>query len=572
MNLLPLRRHRLNSVMSQRSILIDNDRDQQPPSGVPSPVNSATDAPPALIRVLYAEDDVQIAEMMRLYSMAHGDIEMTIVGNGRLCLAEMERKNYDLLLLDLMMPDMDGLEVLGELAVRRDPTPAIMVSAQGQHELAVRALRAGAVDCIDKNSPDFRRIHEIIRQTMARHRRGRRLDPASNGSSPRRVLCIDPDPSARSAMGLFFAASALHLQFAAEEPAVLELFLRREIDFDAVVLGPHLPESEMLDALRHLRAHEPQVPVIVITTLTAGETAIAAFRLGAHDYLLHGPGCLNELVFSLNNALKHAETDRLNAQLTDELAVLNRSLAEQVAARTRDLQAEVVVRREAEQRAAEQAARSQALSTRLLRVQEAERRALAQELHDQFGQLLTGLRFQLEAVRSRNPDPALGEALALTDELLRSVRELTLQLRPRMLDDLGLQPAIEWQTKLFQRQTGIAVELELSLPAVRFVTELETTVYRVVQEALTNVARHSGAQSAVVTIMADDSALHVEVADRGKGFDAQAALARRDSLGIAGLAERVNLAGGRFELYSRPGQGTRVHAEFALAAATTPPP
>jgi signal transduction histidine kinase len=91
-----------------------------------------------------------------------------------------------------------------------------------------------------------------------------------------------------------------------------------------------------------------------------------------------------------------------------------------------------------------------------------------------------------------------------------------------------------------------------------------------VQEALTNIARHSGASSAVVTVTADDVALQVEVADRGRGFDASTALARRDSLGLAGLAERVRLAGGQFEIFSQPGQGTRLHAEFPFALQRSP--
>ena len=137
-------------------------------------------------------------------------------------------------------------------------------------------------------------------------------------------------------------------------------------------------------------------------------------------------------------------------------------------------------------------------------------------------------------------------------------------LRPSMLDDLGLKPALEWQAQLFQKQTGIAVELELSLPATRLNPELETTIFRMVQEALTNVARHSGAQAAVVTVTADEAALQVEISDRGRGFDATAAQTRSDSLGLAGMAERVRLAGGHLHLASVPGEGTRLHAEFPL--------
>jgi signal transduction histidine kinase len=503
-----------------------------------------------MTRILYAEDDPQIVEMVRIYFVHHvPDWSLEIAAGGRACLAAMERGGYDLLLLDLMMPDLDGLQVLGELTARRDPTPVIMVSAQGQHELAVRALRAGADDCIDKNSPDFRRIHEIIISTLARRRRQARAVAATVPAREHRVLFLDPDATECRAAALFFQNSAPRLQLSTAEPAALDRFLRGETEFDAVVLGANWETVPMLDALRHLRSREDDVPVIVVARNAPGETAVAAFKLGAHDYLLHSPGWLPELVFALHQSLKLADTARLNARLTDELAALNRSLADQVATRTRELEAEKL--------------RAQALSTRLLRVQEDERRALAQELHDQIGQLLTGLRFQLEAAKGGAP---LDEALAVTDDLLKSVRALTLSLRPRMLDDLGLSPALEWQTKLFARQTGIAVELELSLPTARFPTELEITVYRVVQEALTNVARHSGATAAVVTVTASDTELHVEIADRGRGFDATTALARNDSLGLAGIAERVRLAGGRLEIVSQPGQGTRLHAEFTLVS------
>lgn len=521
-----------------------------------------------MIRVLYAEDDPQVADMVQLYFARLRDrCTLDVVNNGRGCLQAMERGGYDVLMLDLVMPDLDGLQVLGELTARRDPTPVIMVSGQGQHELAVRALRAGAVDCIDKNSSDFRRIAEIVERVHARRRPLLGVAPAGPARK-HRVLFVDPEATERNAVAMFFGASAHRFQLTTVDESALGTFLDGSLEADAVVLGPNLSTVAMLDALRHLRARDEQLPVIVISSVDHAETTIAAFKLGAHDFLLRAPGTLSELVFSLNNALMRADAERLNAKLTQELAALNQSLAAQVAERTRELQQEVAVRREAEQRAADNAARLQALSNKLLRVQEDERRALAQELHDQIGQLLTGLRFQLEAARDAAPSAPLNEALKVTADLLGSVRELTLQLRPRMLDDLGLKPALEWQTKLFQSQTGIAVELDLALPDTRLGSEIETTVFRMVQEALTNVARHSGAKAAVVTVTADDQALQVEIADRGRGFDAAAALARRDSLGLAGLAERVRLAGGNFELFSQASQGTRLHAEFALAPRT----
>ena len=541
------------------------DRWQGPASKVAPCVGKVSLLP--MIRVLYAEDDVRVADMVKIFFERQGEkFQLEIVDTGRRCLAAMQRGGYDVLMVDLNMPDLNGLQVLGELTARRDPTPVIMVSGQGQYDLAVRALRAGALDCIDKNSPEFRRIPEILQRLH--ERRQSRPAPAAAAVPPRdhRVLFVDPEPAERAAAVNFFATSAPHLILTAGPIPILERSLNGELAFDAVVLGPHWPAGSMLDTLRHLHARDETTPVIVISKVDHAETTIAAFKLGAQDYLLQGPGCLTELVFSLNNALKRADTERVNARLTTELAELNRSLAAQVATRTHELEQEVAVRRDAERRAEENAARLRALSNKLLRVQEDERRALAQELHDQIGQLLTGLRFQLEAARDQAPSTPLSDALTVTGELLRSVRELTLQLRPRMLDDLGLQPALEWQTKLFQGQTGITVELELSLPRERLAAELETAVFRMVQEALTNVARHSGATAAVVTLTADESALQVEISDRGRGFDAPNALARRDSLGLAGLEERVRLAGGHFEIFSQAGQGTRVHAEFPLTS------
>ncbi|MDO8542529.1 MAG: response regulator [Opitutaceae bacterium] len=517
-----------------------------------------------MTRVLYAEDDPEVAGMVQLYFGRFGrDTNLEVVDTGRRCLDAMQRGGYDVLLLDLLMPDLNGLQVLGELTARRDPTPVIMVSGQGQLELAVRALRAGAVDCIDKSSADFRRIPEIVQRVHQRHSR-RLVGTPSIAPPTRRVLFIDPEPRERESAVSFFAAHAPRLQLLPETVEALDRVLCGELKVDAVVLGPQFEPEAMLDALRHLRATDEDMPVLVISAFDDAETTIAAFKLGAQDYLMRGPECLTELSFSLNNALKQADTDRTNARLTSELAELNRSLAEQVAARTRELQQEVVVRRAAEKQAGDNAARLQALSTRLLCVQEDERRALAQELHDQIGQLLTGLRFQLEAARAAAPSPPLHDALSLTGDLLKSVRALTLQLRPRLLDDLGLRPALESQAKVFQGQTGIAIELELSLPPARLSTELETAVFRMVQEALTNVARHSGATRAAVTVTADETALQVEVSDRGRGFDADTALARHDSLGLAGLFERVRLAGGRLNIFSQPGQGTRLHAEFPL--------
>lgn len=502
-----------------------------------------------MVRVLYAEDDSQISQMVRFYfSSSAPDCDLEVVGSGRKCLDRMAAERFDVVMVDLMMPELDGLEVLGQLSARRDPTPVIMVSGHGQNELAVQALRAGAVDCIDKNSAEFRNITDVVRRVHDRNRTA--AGGGRTSAPPQEVRVALVETSEREAAGIagFFSRNAPALKVAVTPPDLFETGLEDGLNCGAVVLGPGLGNDMALELLRKVRSRSDELPIIVISAAPRSETAVAAFKLGAQDFLAKKEGYQLELVFSLNHALKHAASVRLNARLSRELEELNQSLEAQVTERTRELRA---------------------LSGRLLQIQESERRAIAQELHDQIGQMLTGLRFQLEAgIRA---GAKLGDALGLTDEILRFVRTLTLQLRPRILDDLGLQPALEWHLDLFRRRTGMAVAGEFSLAAGRLPGEIETAAFRIVQEALTNVARHAnGAETNVTVIQTADGILIVEIIDRGPGFDVERALTKRDSLGLAGLVERVQLAGGRIEIISRPGRGTRVHAEFPLAVTAVP--
>jgi len=502
-------------------------------------------------RVLYAEDDANIAAVVRTYFEHFApEYSLEIVPNGRACLERMAVGGYDVLLVDLVMPEVDGLQVLGELARRGDPTPVIMVSGHGQNELAVRALRAGAVDCVDKSSPQFLQVVEIVKRVQAQARaRPVAPAPADQARRPHRVLLLETTAEERAALTRFFAAHAPQLELeACATPAELEARLGRDPRPEVAVLGPNPGTPSPLDALRSVRTLNPGLPVVMLAARNDGATAVAAFKLGAQDFLCQSPGYLTDLVFSLGQILRRADIERRNAELTTALAELNRSLEDQVRARTAELQA---------------------LSRRLLRIQEDERRAIARELHDQVGQMLTGLKFQLEAAVASAPaatQEKLRESTALVADVMRHVRELTQQFRPRVLDDLGLGPALQWHAQLFTRQTGIAVALDLSLPETRLPGELETVAYRFIQEALTNVARHSGARQVAVTATADARQLTVEVSDRGRGFDLEAVLARRESLGLTGLRERVELAGGRCEIFSRPGEGTRLTAEIPLPA------
>jgi len=211
--------------------------------------------------------------------------------------------------------------------------------------------------------------------------------------------------------------------------------------------------------------------------------------------------------------------------------------------------------------------RLRTLSRRLIEVQEAERRHIARELHDEVSQVLTGLKLLLEtsaplpidSLRSR-----LDQALALVDELATRVQELSLNLRPAMLDDLGLLPTLVWHFNRYTEQTGVHVNFKYIGPERRLAPQIETTAYRVVQEALTNVARHADVREADVQLRLDRGTLGVRVEDRGRGFDAQSALNAATAQGLSGMRERLTLLGGQLAIQSAPGAGTRLIAEFSL--------
>jgi signal transduction histidine kinase len=203
---------------------------------------------------------------------------------------------------------------------------------------------------------------------------------------------------------------------------------------------------------------------------------------------------------------------------------------------------------------------------RIVEAQELERRRLARELHDETGQALSSILLGLKALDDRLEDEETRSALESVRELvvatLQDVRQLAVDLRPKVLDDFGLVPALERLTDTFGTQTGIETRFESGLGTERLPTELETTLYRIVQESLTNIVKHSNADNVSVVIVRKPGTVSAVIDDDGSGFDPAAV--REDGFGLEGMRERVQLLDGRLEIESAEARGTTIAAQVPV--------
>jgi two-component system, NarL family, sensor histidine kinase UhpB len=216
------------------------------------------------------------------------------------------------------------------------------------------------------------------------------------------------------------------------------------------------------------------------------------------------------------------------------------------------------------------------LSMQVVNAQEEERKRIARELHDDTAQVLTAQLLQLKAFEARGEDlqpEALGQLIEMTADALEDVRHMAHELRPPSIDDLGLHASLESLAAQFRERFAIPVSFSSHGPKRRLPPGLEIAIYRIVQEALTNVAKHSRAERAAVTIGTDDESVWARVEDEGAGFD-PGSIDRRDGsgLGLFGMQERATLFDGRLEINARPGRGTTIDVRIPMQTSATTAP
>ncbi|MEX1139763.1 MAG: ATP-binding protein [Bacteroidota bacterium] len=212
------------------------------------------------------------------------------------------------------------------------------------------------------------------------------------------------------------------------------------------------------------------------------------------------------------------------------------------------------------------------LSQEILRTQEKERARISREIHDEIGQVLTALGLNLNELQRNGKPSVVKEKIRAMQSLVRQgsdfVHHFSHQIHPTMMDHLGLYPTIRSYVREFQKNTGMRVRLNLSGQTGGATIEVQVAIFRIVQESLTNVLKHSGVRTATVTIRKSKEAIIMQIADAGKGFRVDRSSqsnAKRGGLGLLGMRERVRSLGGKFTILSHPGRGTKVRVRIQFA-------
>lgn len=359
-----------------------------------------------------------------------------------------------------------------------------------------------------------------------------------NTPSPVEVLLVEDSPTDALIISeaLVDIAEFDHNLTHAESLAAA-LARAQQMRFDVVFLDLGLPDGTGIDTFRRFHQVAPDTPVLVLTGQADISVGLVAIQEGAQDYLLK-----REIEATLlSRAIRYAmERNRALTALRASREELQR------------------------------------LSAYIEQIREEEKTRIARELHDDLGQLLTALKIDMtrfqEAIESRIDQKSAGALqglYGLIDQLVASVRRIAADLRPVMLDDLGPIPAIEWFVHEFSARHGIAVKMHLHINEVSFNRDSGTEVFRMVQEALTNIARHSGASEASVEIVREEPVCTVKIGDNGRGA-LPVGLRSRNSFGLIGMRERAARLGGTLNVESAPGQGFALTITLPLAIVEAP--
>jgi signal transduction histidine kinase len=352
-------------------------------------------------------------------------------------------------------------------------------------------------------------------------------DYQAEAAGKAKILLIDDEPKSLFALQELLSTLGQNLMVAQSGEEALRLALRN--DFAVILLDVRMPGIDGFETARLIRARERSrlTPIIFLTAAADEMTSMfRGYEVGAVDYLM-----------------KPVIPDVLKSKVAVFVELFRKS-----------------------ERLRESEDKLRRLAAHLISIREEERAHIAREIHDELGQVLTGLKMEVTWLAKRLKEKPLIEKTdsicALIDSTVQTVRKIATGLRPEMLDDMGLVAAVAWQAKEFQKRTGIRCRASLP-PETKLDMDVSTTMFRIFQEILTNVARHSRATRVDIELEIRESQVSLEVVDNGIGIQENELNARK-SLGLLGMQERALLFGGEVSISGSAGHGTRVSLTIPL--------
>ena len=355
-------------------------------------------------------------------------------------------------------------------------------------------------------------------------------EPFAEGAIEKaKILLVDDEPKSLFALQELLSQLGQNLMVAQSGEEALRLALKN--DFAVILLDVRMPGIDGFETARLIRARDrsKSTPIIFLTAAADEMTSMfRGYEVGAVDYLM-----------------KPVVPDVLKSKVAVFVELFRKT-----------------------ERLRESEDKLRRLAAHLISIREEERAHIAREIHDELGQVLTGLKMEVTWLAKRLKDKPLIEKTdsmcGLIDSTIQTVRKIATGLRPEVLDDMGLVAAIGWQAKEFQKRTGIRCRAKLPPETLRPQIDIATTVFRIFQEILTNVARHSRATRVDIDLDISDERVALVVVDNGVGIP-DAELHAKKSLGLLGMQERALLFGGEVSLNGTPGHGTRVAVTIPIA-------
>ncbi|HLX11560.1 MAG TPA: response regulator [Bacteroidota bacterium] len=362
----------------------------------------------------------------------------------------------------------------------------------------------------------------------------------SKAPGPLRILLVEDNPS--DAELIEFELRNAGLAFSSRIIDSENEFIEILSSFapDLILSDFSLPQFTAFHALEHLKERRIDTPFILVTGSQSEEVAVECIRRGADDYILKQS--LTRLPTAIESVLKKKAAERNRVSMEEELKNSNRQL--------------------------------RALSVHLQSVREDERTQIAREVHDELGQTLTGLRLDIAWLEKKivganffNKEFMVEQIQSMSkliDGAIQNVRKIATELRPRVLDDLGLIPTLEWQTSEFRQRTGIECIFRSNVDEISLDSDRATALFRILQESLTNVARHSNAKRVSVSLQHRRDSVILEIMDNGVGIQ-NTNPATVTSLGLLGMRERAEAFGGSFSVTGIAGKGTTVTVKLPIS-------